>query len=318
MVSSPCMIEFESVTKLYGRVLGVNDITLQLSPGAYGLLGPNGAGKSTLLNLLTGQLLPTRGTVSVLGMKPRNNPDLMRRIGFCPGFEGMYSSICGVEWVTYLLEMQGFSRFEAKRRALDCLELVGMQEGMWRPISSYSRGMRQRTKLAQAIAHDPELLILDEPLSGLDPVGRAQMTEVLKDWIQIGRSVIIATHVLHEVEALTESFLLISGGRVLASGTAAEVHELLFKVPMEIQVRCNKGRSLAAAALKGDLVEAARVSTTESGDLVILTTRDASALSSRISEWVQEDDLTVFEMRTADDSLQSLFNSLMKIHRGEL
>jgi ABC-2 type transport system ATP-binding protein len=318
MVSTQSMIEFESVTKLYGRVLGVNDITLELAPGAYGLLGPNGAGKSTLLNLLTGQLLPTRGTVKVLGLKPRNNADLMRRIGFCPGFEGMYSSICGMEWVTYLLEMQGFSRVEARKRALNCLELVGMQDGMLRPISAYSRGMRQRTKLAQAIAHDPELLILDEPLSGLDPVGRAQMTQVLKDWIQMGRSVIIATHVLHEVEALTESFLLISGGRVLASGTAAEVHELLFKVPMEIQIRCNDGRSLAAATLKADLAEAARVSSTESGDLVTLTTRDASALSSRISKWIQEDDLRVFEMRTADDSLQSLFNSLMKIHRGEL
>jgi len=318
MVSTRCMIEFESVTKLYGRVLGVNDITLELAPGAYGLLGPNGAGKSTLLNLLTGQLLPTRGTVRVLGMKPRNNPDLMRRIGFCPGFEGMYSSISGVEWVTYLLEMQGFSRPDARKRALDCLELVGMLEGMLRPISTYSRGMRQRTKLAQALAHEPELLILDEPLSGLDPVGRAQMTELLKNWIQMGRSVIIATHVLHEIEALTESFLLISGGRVLASGTAAEVHELLFKVPMEIQIRCNDGRRLAAATLKADLAEAARVSTTESGDLVILTTRDASALSSEISKWIQDDDLKVFEMRTADDSLQSLFNSLMKIHRGEL
>ena len=318
MVSTQSMIEFESVTKLYGRVLGVNDITLELAPGAYGLLGPNGAGKSTLLNLLTGQLLPTRGTVKVLGMKPRNNADLMRRIGFCPGFEGMYSSICGVDWVTYLLEMQGFSWAEARKRALDCLELVGMQEGMWRPISAYSRGMRQRTKLAQAIAHEPELLILDEPLSGLDPVGRSQMTEVLKNWIQMGRSVIIATHVLHEVEALTESFLLISGGRVLASGTAAEVHELLFKVPMELQIRCNDGRGLAAAILKADLAEAARVSVTESGDLVVLTTRDASALSAGILKWIQEDDLLVYEMRTADDSLQSLFNSLMKIHRGEL
>ena len=257
-------------------------------------------------------------SVKVLDVNPRNNADLMRRIGFCPGFEGMYSSICGVEWVTYLLEMQGYSWREARKRALDCLELVGMQEGMWRPISAYSRGMRQRTKLAQAIAHEPELLILDEPLSGLDPVGRAQMTDVLKNWIQMGRSVIIATHVLHEIDALTESFLLISGGRVLASGTAAEVHELLFKVPMEIQIRCNDGRRLAADTLNAGLAEAARISVTAAGDVVILTTRDASTLSSRISDWIQQGDLRVYEMRTADDSLQSLFNSLMKIHRGEL
>jgi ABC-2 type transport system ATP-binding protein len=317
MCASP-MIQFESVTKLYGRVLGVNDITLELAPGAYGLLGPNGAGKSTLLNLLTGQLLPTRGSVKVLGLNPRNNAELMRRIGFCPGFEGMYSSISAIEWVTYLLEMQGTGRSAARKRAMECLELTGMQEGMHRPISSYSRGMRQRTKLAQAIAHEPELLILDEPLSGLDPVGRAQMTDVLRGWIELGRSVIIATHVLHEVEALTHSFLLISGGRVLASGTAGEVHELLFKVPMEIQIRCSDGRGLAARVLTENLVEAARVTDGPNGEIVLLTTRNAGTLSSRVAEMVHELDLKIYEMRTADDSLQSLFNSLMKIHRGEL
>ncbi len=317
MSTSP-MIQFDSVTKMYGKVLGVNDITLELPPGAYGLLGPNGAGKSTLLNLLTGQLVPTRGTVRILGHEPRNNPELMKKIGFCPGFEGMYSSVSGLEWVTYLLEMQGRSRWDAKVRAMECLETVGMQEGMRRPISTYSRGMRQRTKLAQAIAHEPELMILDEPLSGLDPVGRAQMTDLLKGWIQQGRSIIIASHVLHEIEALTNSFLLISGGRVLASGTAEEVHELLFKIPMEVHVRCRDGAHLAATAMEAGLVEAVKVSPSVSGDTVQLTTRNASQLSQQISRWVAEGDMIVFEMRTADDSLQSLFNSLMRIHRGEL
>lgn len=195
------MIEFDHVTRLYGSVLGVNDICLSLPTGAYGLLGPNGAGKSTLLNLLIGQLHPTCGSVRVLGQNPRNNPDLMRRIGFCPSFEGMYAGVGGLDWVSFLLRMQGFSRQESQRRALQCMELVGMTEGMRRPISSYSRGMRQRTKLAQALAHDPELLILDEPLSGLDPVGRSQMSDLLRDWIGMGRSLIIASHVLHEIEA---------------------------------------------------------------------------------------------------------------------
>ena len=242
----------------------------------------------------------------------------MRRIGFCPGFEGMYSSTNAVEWVTYLLEMQGFTRAKAMHRAIDCLEMTGMVEGMYRPISTYSRGMRQRTKLAQAIAHEPELLILDEPLSGLDPVGRSQMTDALRRWIDLGRSVIIATHVLHEVEALTQSFLLISGGRVLASGTAAEVHELLYKVPMEIQVRCSDGRDLAARLLRENLADAVRVSTLSQGETVNITTRNGAVLAERISVWVREDGLKIFEMKTADDSLQSLFNSLMKIHRGEL
>ncbi len=312
------MIQFNGVTKLYGRVLGVNDITLDLSPGAYGLLGPNGAGKSTMLNLLTGQLVPTRGQVRVLGMNPRNNANLYRRLGFCPGFEGMYSSICGLDWVTHLLRMQGRGRVEARRLAHQRLEEVGMAEGMHRPISSYSRGMRQRTKLAQAIAHDPELLILDEPLSGLDPIGRAQMTDILRAWINCGRSIIIATHVLHEVEALTKSFLLISGGRLLASGTAQEVQELLFKVPMEIVIRCTDGARLASLVMESNLAVSVSLTRDTSSDVLTLSTRDASELSRKISDWVQQSDLKIFEIRSADDSLQSLFNSLMKIHRGEL
>lgn len=312
------MIGFQNVTKLYGNVLGVNDVTLELPPGAYGLLGPNGAGKSTMLNLLIGQLRPTRGTVTVLGQSPRDNAELMRRIGFCPGFEGMYASVTGLDWVTYLLEMQGFGRRQARQRAEETLGIVGMAEGMRRPISGYSRGMRQRTKLAQAIAHAPELLILDEPLSGLDPIGRADMTELLRDWIRQGRSIIIASHVLHEVEALTQSFLLISGGRLLASGTAAEVHELLFQVPMDIRIRCTHGRELAAMVIQTGLAEAVRVQPGPAGETVQISTGNASALTSELVPWIHSRDIIVFEIRTADDSLQSLFNSLMKIHRGEL
>ena len=313
------MIEFENVTRLYGKVLGVNDISLSLKTGAYGLLGPNGAGKSTLLNLLIGQLRPTRGIVRVLGENPRNNHQLMKRIGYCPSFEGMYSGVKGLEWVIFLLQMQGFDRTESRRRATDSLELVGMTDAMNRPISSYSRGMRQRTKLAQAISHDPELLILDEPLSGLDPVGRAQMTQLLRDWIQMGRSVVIASHVLHEIEALTQSFLLISGGRLLASGTAEEVHELLFNVPMEMHIRCNDVRRLAAMLVQNDLADSTKIGRTESGDeVLILQTRQTGQLTSVLPNWVQDENLRIYEMRTADDSLQSLFNSLMKIHRGEL
>ena len=318
-MSSDMAIQFQGVTKLYGKVLGVNDITLELPRGAYGLLGPNGAGKSTLLNLLTGQLLPTRGTVRVLSLNPRNNPELMRRIGFCPGFEGMYASISGIEWVIYLLEMQGYASCKARQRALECMELVGMVEGMYRPISSYSRGMRQRTKLAQAISHEPELLILDEPLSGLDPIGRAQMTDLLRHWIAMGRSMIIASHVLHEIEALTQSFLLISGGRVLASGTAEEVHELLFDVPLEMHVQCNDLRGFAAKTLAADLADSAKIRRTNSGgEMVVLATRHAGRIASLIPKWMKDDGLQINEIRTADDSLQSLFNSLMKIHRGEL
>src|SRR5687767_686665 len=152
------MIELRHVTKLYGQVIGVNDFTLKLGPGAYGLLGPNGSGKSTLLNLITGQLRPTLGTVRVLGESPRNNARLFKRMGYCPGSDGLYSNVSGYDWVSYLQQLQGMSNGEAARLATESLHLVGMSESMHRPISTYSRGMRQRTKLAQAIAHNPEFL----------------------------------------------------------------------------------------------------------------------------------------------------------------
>jgi ABC-2 type transport system ATP-binding protein len=322
MTESPpttSLIQFKSVTKLYGKVLGVNDISLTLPQGAYGLLGPNGAGKSTLLNLLTGQLLPTRGTVRVLGQDPRNNPGLMRQIGYCPGFEGLYTSISGVNWVTFLLEMHGVERRRARERAADCMALVGMTHGMNRPISDYSRGMRQRTKIAQAIAHDPQLLILDEPLSGLDPVGRAEMTKVFRQRIADGGSLILASHVLHEIEAVTDSFLLISGGRLLASGTADEVHELLFDLPVEIQIRCDNPQRLSSLIMEHGSADSVSLGRSQSGaELLRVATRQTAEFSAQLPNWITKYHLRVDEMQTADDSLQTLFNSLMKIHRGEL
>ena len=203
------IVELRNVTRLYGMVIGVNDITLTLPSGAYGLLGPNGAGKTTLLNLMTGQLSPTLGTVRMLGHSPRNNAKYLSRIGYLPGIEGLYANVSAIQWVSYLVELQGFRRNEARTIAERALERVGMTEHMHRNIADYSRGMRQRTRLAQAIAHRPELLILDEPFNGLDPIARHQMAELLRGWIAEGHSLILASHVLHEIESVTRSFLLI-------------------------------------------------------------------------------------------------------------
>ncbi len=206
------MIQLEGVTKLYGTVMGVNDINLSLAPGAYGLVGPNGSGKTTLLNLITGQLRPTMGSVRVLGYSPWNRDSLLRMIGLCPAVDVLYGNVTALDWVTYLVELHGFSRHEARRRATQSLADVGMSGAMNRTMGTYSLGMRQRTKLAQAFAHDPSLLILDEPFNGLDPIGRHDMTEVLKKWVRGGRSLILASHILHEVEAVSPAFLLIRGG----------------------------------------------------------------------------------------------------------
>lgn len=308
------MIELQNVTKLYGKVIGVNDFTLSLGPGAYGLLGPNGSGKSTLLNLITGQLRPTLGTVRVLGQSPRHNANLFRRLGYCPGSEGLYANVSGFEWVKYLQQLQGMTATDAAVAAGTALELVGMTAAMHRSISSYSRGMRQRTKLAQAIAHNPDFLILDEPFSGLDPVGRHELTNVLLDWIDLGKSLLFASHVLHEIESITQSFLLICGGRLLASGTAEDVHRMMVGLPNEVALRCNRPHALAALLVQEEVVDSARI--VES--TVTVATRQPARLYEQLPGWLKTSGIEVSEMHSADESLQALFNSLMKMHRGEL
>lgn len=309
------MIQFERVTKLYGTVLGVNDINLSLEPGAYGLLGPNGSGKTTLLSLLVGQLTPTMGTVRVLGLNPRNNDKLHSQLAYCPASEGMYANVSGFEWVAYLLQLHGHNRREARERAEHWLSTTGMKEAMHRNISGYSRGMRQRTKISQALAHDSKLIVLDEPFSGLDPVGRFDMTELLRGRVEQGASVLFASHVLHEIESLTTSFLLIRDGRVLASGSAEEVYELLVDVPNEVKVRCDRPRDLAALLMQEPSTETVTVD--KCGDRLQIATRSSGQLFEALPTLIEKSGVIVSELRSADASLQELFNSLMRIHRGE-
>jgi ABC-2 type transport system ATP-binding protein len=267
-----------------------------------------------LLNLITGQLRPTQGTVRVLGQSPRNNAALFKRLGYCPGTEGLYANVSAFEWVKYLQQLQGMSSAEAATASANSLELVGMKSAMHRPISSYSRGMRQRTKLAQAIGHNPDFLILDEPFSGLDPVGRHELTAVLLDWIGQGKSLLFASHVLHEIESITQSFLLICGGRLLASGTAEDVHTMMVGLPNEIAMRCNDPYALASLLMRERAAESVRIT----GETVTVATQHPAVLYGHLPEWLKTAGIQVSEMHSADESLQALFNSLMKMHRGEL
>jgi ABC-2 type transport system ATP-binding protein len=287
---------------------------MSLDHGAYGLLGPNGSGKTTLLNLITGQLRPTIGAVRVLDRPPMNNMELFRRLGVCPERDGFYPGVSGFDWVCYLMRLHGFGARDAVARAEKALEMVGMKDAMHRRMGGYSRGMRQRTMLAQTLAHGPELLILDEPLNGLDPVGRHEMTEILKQWIRSGRGLLFASHILHEVEAVTHSFMLICGGRLLAAGSSEEVHNLLAGVPHEIRIRCDGAAQLARRLIEEGVVESLRFD--GEGTLVLATHRPA-AVYGRLPEWLQGGGIRIHELRSNDDSLQALFNSLLRIHRGE-
>lgn len=308
------MIDLQHVTKLYKSVIGVNDVTVSLERGAYGLLGPNGSGKSTLLNLITGQLRPTLGRVHTLGMRPWNNLEMRKRIGVCPEHDLAYANVAAVDWVTYLLKLHGYGRRDARRRAEETLDRVKLGDAMGRQMGTYSRGMRQRAKLAQAFAHDPDLLILDEPFNGLDPIGRSLIKELLLQWIDDGKGLILASHILHEVESITQSFLLICGGRLLASGSAEEVHSLLADVPNEVQIQCSNATALAEAMLRADVVESLRFSNREEG--VIVGTRSPATIYQHLPEWAEQAGSQIHELHCTDDSLQALFSSLLQIHRG--
>jgi ABC-2 type transport system ATP-binding protein len=230
----------------------------------------------------------------------------------------LYANVSGFDWVIYLLRLHGRSERTAALAAGQSLELVGMAEAMHRPISSYSRGMRQRTKLAQALAHDPDFLILDEPFNGLDPIGRHELAGVLRNWAEDGRtakrSLLFASHLLHEIQAITSSFLLICNGRLLASGTAEDVHRMMEGLPNDISLRCSDAHALASLLVREHAADSVRIT----GDTLTIATRHPGRLYEKLPTWLAESGQEVFEVRSADESLQALFNSLMKMHRGEL
>jgi len=305
------VIEIRHLTKLYGPVIGVNDVTVDLGAGAHGLLGPNGAGKTTFLGLITGQLRPTMGSVRVFGEPPFGNARVLRRIGFCPAADLGERAATATEWVTYLVRLSGFAPPAAAARAAAALEQVGLAAAARRPLATLSKGMRQRAKLAGAIAHDPDLLVLDEPFVGLDPVARHELVELVRGWART-RSLIVASHLLHEVETLDAGLAVILGGRLVASGTAAEIRDLVDAMPVELKVRTAAPRRFAEIACGIDGVDAVRID----GDVVVVATRrPATVLEEAVPQAVDEG-LGVSELVPADRSLEGIFGRLVRLHRG--
>lgn len=307
-------IELLHTTRLYGTVIGVNDICLNFPPGAYGLVGPNGAGKTTLIGLLTGAMRPSRGTVRVFGKNPVGNSSVLRRIGICPASEILLPRTTAHAWVVELMMLSGFSFSKAKQLAEKALDRTGMSEAMHRPIDSYSLGMRQRVKLAQAIAHDPDLLILDEPFNGLDPVGRYEMTQLLKEWTRDGKTLLLASHVLPEVEAVTDAFLLIFGGRLLASGTADELRDLVAELPQQITLVGEDVGKIAGRLADQDWVDSVKLSPDRT--TLKIEARRANELYRNVTHWIGEENLRVSSMSGDEGELTLLFNILTRRHRG--
>ena len=305
----PPVIVADHLSKWYGNVSGLNDVTVSIPPGVTGLLGPNGAGKSTFMRLVTGQLTPSAGSVLVLGQRVFGNPALFARIGFCPDHDAFYDRMTGRRWLEALVRLNGLTADEARAAAARSLEQVDLADAADRRIGSYSKGMRQRVKLAQALVHDPELLVLDEPLAGMDPLMRRRTISLIKQWSRAGRSVLVSSHVLHEVESMTSNILLVNNGRIVAEGDVHQIRELIDEHPHTVVVRAADPRGLAQHLMAQDDVLGV---TFEEGAVVIQTARP-DAFYTRLTALAASGDVgAIDEITSPDDNLQAVFKYLVK------
>lgn len=260
--ADPVLAEFRHVTKWYGPVIGVNDVSVSLGPGITALLGPNGAGKTTLIKLLTGQLRPSLGKVLV-GGHAAISAAAKRRLGYCPDVDTFYEEMSGRRFVRTMARLHGMSGPAARERADAALEQVGMADRADRRLRGYSKGMRQRIKLAQALVHDPDLLVVDEPLNGVDPVGRRELMDLFRKFRERGKAVVVSSHILEEMETLAERVIFLGRGRVLAIGTLGEIRDMLDEYPLHVRVRAADVRRVAAELVQWPLVRAVTLRSAE-------------------------------------------------------
>ncbi len=304
------MITLEHASRWYGQVIGINDVSCHIARGITALLGPNGAGKSTLLKLVTGQLRPTTGTVTVCGEKPFANPRVFRRQGYCPEIENSYEEMTGREFVTMLAAMGGLSGAVGKARVADAIEIVGMTANADRKIGGYSKGMRQRIKVAQGIVHNPDILILDEPLNGLDPVGRREVSTLLHELAEKGKCVVVSSHILYEVEQLTHNILLMHHGRLLAQGDIYQIRALIDAHPHRIAIETDRPRPLAKCLLDMPYVLSVRFDATQETRLEI-ETRAPDRFYTEFPTLVLEQGFAIFSFDSPDNNLESVFKYLV-------
>jgi ABC-2 type transport system ATP-binding protein len=305
------VVSAEHVSKWYGQVIGLNDVSVTVPSGITGLLGPNGAGKSTFMKLITGQLKPSKGDVKVLGEPIWRNPHLYFQIGFCPEQDAFYERMTGLEWVRGLVGLNGLEEKDADAAARRALEAVDLMEAANKKIGAYSKGMRQRVKLAQALVHDPQLLILDEPLAGMDPIGRRKTIRLIREWGRAGKSVIVSSHILHEIESMTSNILLINNGRILAEGDVHQIRELIDEHPHTVYVRAADPRRIAREFLTdhGDDVRSLKF---EAGAVVVETGKP-DAFYARLTEMAASGEYgAIEEVTSPDDNLQAVFQYLVK------
>lgn len=301
------IIEAVEVSKWFGEVVAVNNLTAELQPGVTGLLGPNGAGKTTLIRLVLGLYEPSRGAVYVFGEAPRNNLDVLRRVGFCPEADRFYDGMTGLEFILWLNRYWGMDKAAARKAAQEVCEVVGMTARMNDRIDTYSKGMRQRIKIGQALALKPDLLVLDEPMQGLDPEGREEMFTLIRRLGDEGRSILVSSHILYEIERVTDRVLLLHNGAVLAHGSVRHIRDLIDEHPHAVTIEGPDVRRLGDFFVSDETT----LSLEFDNGVVIIRTSDPAHFYEKLNNLIVDESLAIAGIRCADDDLQSVFDYLV-------
>ncbi len=302
-------IVFEDVSKFYGEVLGINRVSLTITPGITSLVGPNGSGKTTLMNLMTGLIQPTRGRLNVLGISTDNPQELFRTVGYCGQFDSFPRGATGYEFINQLLRVHGYNKKEAEEKTWRALERVDLTEAAQRKVDGYSKGMRQRIRLGQAIAHEPTVMILDEPLNGLDPMARAETMRLFRQLAQEGQHLILSSHILHEVDMMSDRVVLINNGYIVAEGGVHGVRDEMQEHPLQIMIRCEQASALAARLFDAEqIVEAAL---TEDRQGVFVKTRNQEAFYALLNRIVVESGMNIETVTPVDDDLNAVYHYLI-------
>jgi ABC-2 type transport system ATP-binding protein len=309
MSSPEQLIIFDNVSKFYGEILGVNRVNLQIAPGITSLVGPNGAGKSTLMNLMTGLLRPTRGSITILGIPTDQPEQLFRKVGYCTQFDSFPRGMTGREFLNSFLLVHGYERRRANELSLVALERVNLVEAADRKVAGYSKGMRQRIRLAQSIAHEPAVLILDEPLNGLDPMVRAETIALFRKLASEGLHLIISSHILHEVDMMSDRVVLLNNGYIVAEGDIHGVRDEMEEHPMQILIRCDQPAKLAAYVFAQNHVVEARLHDDRRG--LFVKTRDADRFYLLLNRAIAEGEVNVESVAPVDDDLSAVYQYLI-------
>lgn len=308
------MIIFENVSKFYGEVLGVNRVDLQIAPGITSLVGPNGSGKTTLMNLMTGLLRPTSGRISVLGVSSDEPEELFRKLGYCSQFDSFPRGATAREFIEFYLRVHGYSNRKTAQMTQLALERVSMTEVADRKVSGFSKGMRQRVRLAQSIAHDPSVLVLDEPLNGLDPMARAEIIRLFRQLADAGMYLIISSHILHEVDMMSDSVVLLHNGYVVAEGEVHGVRDEIDEHPIQILIRCDRPQMLAAKLFEHEHTVEARVHDDRKG--LFVKTRRPDDFYLLLNKVITDLGLEVESVAPVDDDLNAVYQYLITSEGG--